>query len=232
MENIYISNKSVNYHTEMALEKTDRTMADFLLKLTKDALIKEEALQQYVNDKENIFVHLENRENAEYRCDILEVCKQHLVQMRNDDLKFGKLDHAIIDELADWSCAGYRSLSSLPAEVTYHQLAAALHNGTVTLIDVRGTEEVAERGRIAGALNIPLPELASVLVLPPQQFEAVTGVALDLDSPLVFTCHMFWRGWQATGIARTVGFSNCSHYRGGWVEWNRNQSSASPHAAP
>ena len=227
MEDIFISNKSVHYHTEMALEKTDRTMADFLLKLTKDALIKEEALQQYVNDKENIFVHLENRENAEYRCDILDVCKQHLVQMRNDDLKFGKVDHTIIEELADWSSAGYRPLSSLPAEVTYQQLAAALHHGTATLIDVRGREEVAKHGSIPGALNIPLPELASVLVLPPQQFEAVTGVALELDSPLVFTCRMFWRGWQATGIARTVGFSNCSHYRGGWLEWNRNQSSAS-----
>ena len=97
LENIFLSNKSVHYHDELVLEKEERTKVDFLLKVTEDALRKEQALHQDISGKDNIFVHLKNQEMVGLRCGALEVCKEHLVEI--NDLRLEEVDKKLIQKL-------------------------------------------------------------------------------------------------------------------------------------
>ena len=81
----------------MTLEKEKRTEVDFLLKVTENALIKEQALFQDISGKENIFVHLKNQEMVGLRCGALEVCKEHLVEI--NELRLEEVDKKLIQKL-------------------------------------------------------------------------------------------------------------------------------------
>ena len=97
MENIFLPNKSVHYPDELVLEKEERTKVDFLLKVTEDALRKEQALHQDISGKDNIFVHLKNQEMVGLRCRVLEVCKEHLMEI--NDLRLEEVDKKLILKL-------------------------------------------------------------------------------------------------------------------------------------
>jgi rhodanese-related sulfurtransferase len=91
--------------------------------------------------------------------------------------------------------------------ITPEQAAAGLAGRELVLVDVRQIFEV-ERGRIHGAINIPLGQLRGRL---PE---------LDRDRPVAFLCHSGARSSQATGIAIKAGY-DAVNVRGGVIGWSR-----------
>jgi rhodanese-related sulfurtransferase len=91
--------------------------------------------------------------------------------------------------------------------ITPEQAAAGLAVRELVLVDVRQTFEV-ERGRIPGAIIIPLGELRGRL---PE---------LGRDRPVAFLCHSGARSTRATGIAIKAGY-DAVNVRGGMIGWRR-----------
>lgn len=81
--------------------------------------------------------------------------------------------------------------------------------GAVRLIDVRGADEFAgPLGHIAGAVNIPLGELAN----------RVSEVA---PGPVHLICRTDRRSASAAAMLKNAGFAELHVVRGGMQEWNR-----------
>ena len=91
--------------------------------------------------------------------------------------------------------------------ITPEQAASGLANRELVLVDVRQALEV-ERGRIHGAVNIPLRQLRGRL---PE---------LDRDRPVAFLCHSGARSSRATGIAIKAGY-DAVNVQGGLIGWRR-----------
>jgi rhodanese-related sulfurtransferase len=77
-------------------------------------------------------------------------------------------------------------------------------------LDVRDADEIAEWGRLEGALHIPLFELR--------------GRARDLprDRPIVAYCQKGQRGYLATCALQGLGFENVRNLRGGFLQARLN----------
>ena len=91
--------------------------------------------------------------------------------------------------------------------ITPGQAASGLANRELVLVDVRQASEV-ERGRIHGAVNIPLGQLRGRL---PE---------LDRERPVAFLCHSGARSARATGIAIKAGY-DAVNVQGGLIGWRR-----------
>ncbi|XP_053464256.1 thiosulfate:glutathione sulfurtransferase isoform X1 [Nycticebus coucang] len=114
---------------------------------------------------------------------------------------------------------GSRALSSVPT-VSLPELRLLLASGRVRLFDVRSREEAAA-GTIPGALNIPVSQLESALQMEPAAFQALYSTEkpkLD-DENVVFFCQMGKRGFQATQLARSLGYTGARNYAGAYREW-------------
>jgi rhodanese-related sulfurtransferase len=98
------------------------------------------------------------------------------------------------------------SFSRRPS-ITPEQAEARLANRELVLVDVRQAFEV-ERGRIHGAINIPLRQLRGRL---PE---------LDRDRPVAFLCHSGARSSRATSIAIKAGY-DAVNVQGGLIGWRR-----------
>jgi uncharacterized membrane protein YdjX (TVP38/TMEM64 family)/rhodanese-related sulfurtransferase len=95
------------------------------------------------------------------------------------------------------------------AELT-PRLCRAREDGT-TVIDVRGPDELAgPLGQIAGARNVPLPEL-------PQRLKELAALA---GTPVVLVCQTDRRSARAAALLDAAGFRNVRVLRGGMVSWN------------
>ncbi len=84
----------------------------------------------------------------------------------------------------------------------------------VLVLDVRGPEEfVGELGHIAGAMNIPLPELAT----------RETELRPSRDQPIAVVCRTDRRSAQAIRQLRESGYSQLLLIPGGMERWNRER---------
>uniref|UniRef100_A0A8C5VEM7 Thiosulfate sulfurtransferase like domain containing 1 n=1 Tax=Microcebus murinus TaxID=30608 RepID=A0A8C5VEM7_MICMU len=92
--------------------------------------------------------------------------------------------------------------------VSHPELRSLLAAGRARLFDVRSREEAAA-GTIPGALNIPVSELESALQMEPAAFQALYSAEKPKleDENLVFFCQMGKRGFQATQLARGLGYT-------------------------
>ncbi len=98
-----------------------------------------------------------------------------------------------------------RSYAGLP-ELTPEWLAA--HSGSVTLVDVRSTEEFnGPDGRIPNSVLLPLPELDS------------RSHELPADRPMVLVCHSGSRSALATQLLLKAGLPQVANLRGGISRW-------------
>jgi glyoxylase-like metal-dependent hydrolase (beta-lactamase superfamily II)/rhodanese-related sulfurtransferase len=78
----------------------------------------------------------------------------------------------------------------------------------VQVLDVRERDEFAgPLGRIAGAINIPLGELAAHVS------------ELDRSRPVVTVCRAGSRSARAVGMLRTAGFEQVANLAGGMLRW-------------
>ncbi|KAF7474922.1 thiosulfate:glutathione sulfurtransferase [Marmota monax] len=104
--------------------------------------------------------------------------------------------------------------------VSLPELRSLLTSGRARLFDVRSREEAAA-GTIPGAVNIPVSELESALQMEPAAFKALyrTEKPKQEDENLVFFCQMGKRGFQATQLARRLGYTGARNYAGAYKEW-------------
>ena len=106
---------------------------------------------------------------------------------------------------ADWAPV-QRSYAGLP------ELAAAWvadHRDQLTILDVRSLEEWnGPDGRIAGSLNIPLPDLDS------------RSHEIPSDRPLLVVCHSGSRSALATQQLQKAGHQQVANLRGGLARWS------------
>ncbi|XP_048476806.1 thiosulfate:glutathione sulfurtransferase-like isoform X1 [Rhincodon typus] len=111
-------------------------------------------------------------------------------------------------------------MSASGDEVTCEELKKMLANDKVTIIDVRNPEEL-EKGTIQGSVNIPVNNVKEALSLDPKSFESRFGRQKPrLDAPVIFHCQLGWRGANATGMAREMGYSRAQNLKGGFGEWD------------
>lgn len=78
------------------------------------------------------------------------------------------------------------------------------------LLDVRSTAEWRE-ARIAGAVNVPLPELKRRL----------PALGLDLQRPVVAICRSAHRSIGAVRLLELHGFAAARQLQGGMLAWQR-----------
>ncbi|XP_012415083.2 thiosulfate:glutathione sulfurtransferase [Trichechus manatus latirostris] len=112
-----------------------------------------------------------------------------------------------------------RTMAGVPT-VSFLELRSLLSSGRARLIDVRSREEAAA-GTIPGALNIPVSELESALQMEPAAFQALYSAEKPKleDKNLIFFCHLGKRGFQATQLARGLGYTGACNYAGAYREW-------------
>ncbi|KAM4860840.1 thiosulfate:glutathione sulfurtransferase [Thomomys bottae] len=112
-----------------------------------------------------------------------------------------------------------RTMTGVPT-VSLAELRSLLALGRARLIDVRSREEAAA-GTIPGALNIPVSELETALKMDPATFQSLYSEEKPKleDENLVFFCQMGKRGFQATQLARDLGYTGARNYAGAYKEW-------------
>ena len=91
--------------------------------------------------------------------------------------------------------------------ITPEQAAAAFAKRELVLVDVRQPAEL-RRGRVRGAINIPLGELRARLH------------ELEHGGQVAFLCHSGARSSRATGVAIKAGY-DAVNIRGGVIAWTR-----------
>ncbi|MFD7012577.1 rhodanese-like domain-containing protein [Rhodococcus jostii] len=95
--------------------------------------------------------------------------------------------------------------------LTVAELATALQDGRITLLDVRNQGE-RDSGYIAGSLHIPLPELAKRHNTLPQ------------GRPLVVHCRSGWRSSVAASLLRANGYEGTTDLLGGYNAWQETET--------
>ncbi|MBI1260609.1 MAG: sulfurtransferase [Rhizobiales bacterium] len=91
-------------------------------------------------------------------------------------------------------------------------LADRLHEGGVTVVDVRGPDEFdGALGHIASALNLPLGELP----------DRLTEIRASRDRSVILVCKTDKRSAAAATLLGDAGFRDVSVLRGGMEQWSR-----------
>ena len=118
--------------------------------------------------------------------------------------------------------------------MTGDELARALAEGRVTLLDVRTPAEYAgeagypcdpRQGHIAGAVNVEWSELYAEEGRP-HEAEAIRRLLAERGAepgrPLVAYCHSGQRSSFAVAALRAAGL-DAENYEGSWHEWSRRE---------
>jgi rhodanese-related sulfurtransferase len=96
----------------------------------------------------------------------------------------------------------------------------------ILFTDVREPSEYQE-GYIPSAINLPIKSQPDALFLPAEEFEDRFGFKKPTaDAEVIFYCKSGVRSSAAAQLARQVGYSNVSEYRGSWLDWAKNGGTA------
>jgi rhodanese-related sulfurtransferase len=88
------------------------------------------------------------------------------------------------------------------------QAVMLMNREKATVIDVCGADEFAV-GHVAGAKNVPLPELEAKLA----------GVVKNKGAPLILVCASGARSSRAVATAKKLGYENVHSLSGGMGAW-------------
>lgn len=112
------------------------------------------------------------------------------------------------DAFTEWTASG-RAFDTV-AQIDPTALAAAVRAGSVTLIDVRATNEW-EEGHIPGATHVPLGRLRPIFATLPR------------DTSVVLQCQGGGRSAIAASLARQHGVAHVANLRGGIAAWQEQE---------
>lgn len=108
---------------------------------------------------------------------------------------------------------------------SYSDIKSAMEDGSIVVIDVRNSDEIAASGKIQSKrwMNVPYKneELEAALQLPEDEFEKRYGGKKPLEdgADVVFNCGSGKRSSRAVAVALTLGYPNARHYAGGLKQW-------------
>jgi len=102
------------------------------------------------------------------------------------------------------------------ARITVDDAVAKAQLGEITILDVRGHDELAASGKAAGALHIPLMLVSSHA--DPRHPEC--HAALDTSKPVAVYCASGGRSGMACQQLQQLGYENV-HNIGGFGDWVR-----------
>ena len=97
-----------------------------------------------------------------------------------------------------------------PPEISVDELDALLRGGDVRLVDVREDWEY-RRGRVPGALSVPLSQFAQ------------RGADLPKDKRILVICESGSRSLAATDFLIKSGFEGATSAKGGTSAWARTE---------
>jgi len=87
--------------------------------------------------------------------------------------------------------------------------------------DVREPAELAETGRIPGAVNIPIKTAPDSFHIAADEFEDRFGYPRPpKDADVIFYCRSGVRSRAAAGLAKEAGWSRVAEYPGSWLDWS------------
>jgi len=111
--------------------------------------------------------------------------------------------------------------------VRFEDVEKSLQYGHLVL-DVRNEDEVMERGRITGAMWIPIAELETAMSLDDAAFKEQYGFPKPyIGAPITTHCQGGGRARRAAEYLRSVGFINAKLYKGSFNDWVANKGEVS-----
>ena len=107
MENIFLDNKHVHYFKQMEEDKQKKDALEFLVKLTDDAIEKENNLHEAFKEEDTVFpfVHLSGQVGLGIRMGTLEFSREKLEEVKYKDMELHLVDK-IMEELGGTSSFG------------------------------------------------------------------------------------------------------------------------------
>lgn len=120
--------------------------------------------------------------------------------------------------------------------MTGDELARALDDGSVQVLDVRSHEEFTgvagypcdpRQGHIAGAVHLEWSDLFGPDGRPLSRGAAATLLRerdADLELDIVCYCHSGSRSQMAVVALQAAGFERVHNYDGSWHEWSRRET--------
>ncbi|XP_046349916.2 thiosulfate:glutathione sulfurtransferase-like [Haliotis rufescens] len=105
------------------------------------------------------------------------------------------------------------------------QLVSIMEKGDPYLIDIREPQELAERGSIPEAVNIPLGELESALEMAPRAYKSLYGREKPdaTKATVILFCASGNRSYRAVMLTRELGFKRSWHLVKGFNYWKECQ---------
>ena len=115
------------------------------------------------------------------------------------------------------------SSEPLPAEVSFKEFEEYRALKKSLIIDVREPAELEQLGRVPGAVNCPLGDIAAAFDMSEEDFQHSYGCEKpDSEDQIVTLCAMGIRSAKALGILAGMGYTNLSNYRGSFNDWHEN----------
>ncbi len=99
--------------------------------------------------------------------------------------------------------------SSGMKEIGNTRLTYMVNREDASVLDVREAREIADSGKIVGAIQIPLSQLK----------ERVNELKCPKDKPLVVYCARGQRSLMAGSILKAAGFTQLYNLNGGFKAW-------------
>merc|ERR1711928_283560 len=96
----------------------------------------------------------------------------------------------------------------------FEEILAGLNDKSLTYLDVRNRTELQSDGKVAGSVNIPLPEIN-------EAFEDKYGFPkpAKTTSNVVVACKSGVRALTALKALKSIGYESFSLYRGSFNDW-------------
>ncbi|XP_022708354.1 thiosulfate sulfurtransferase/rhodanese-like domain-containing protein 1 isoform X1 [Varroa jacobsoni] len=107
------------------------------------------------------------------------------------------------------------------AVVDFHEFKELLSTQDYFIVDVREAKELAEDGRLIGAINIPLGQVDTEFAKSPRQLKSqYHRLALDEEGRnIVFFCKAGVRAEKALTTAQKHGYTKARFYKGSFLDW-------------
>ena len=115
------------------------------------------------------------------------------------------------------------SSDPLPAEVNFKEFEGYRALQKSLIIDVREPAELEKLGKIPGAINCPLGDIAAAFDKSGEDFQRSYGCEKpDSGDQIVTLCAMGIRSAKALVVLSEKGYINLANYRGSFNDWHEN----------